>query len=48
MKRIVVIASLTSSLLNFRLDLLKDLVDKCYEVFALGPNEDSVSISTLR
>lgn len=46
-KKIIVISSLSSSLLNFRLDLLRSFVINGYEVVALGPNNDEEVRRTL-
>ncbi|TDS65014.1 glycosyltransferase family 4 protein [Myroides indicus] len=46
-KKIIVISSLSSSLVNFRFDLLKELVKHGYEVVALGPEKDADTIKTL-
>lgn len=46
-KKIIIISSLTSSLVNFRFDLLKELVEHGYEVVGLGPEKDSDTIETL-
>lgn len=45
--RIAVVASLTSSLVNFRLELLRDLVHRGCSVYALGPDEDAETIARL-
>lgn len=45
--KIVVICSFTRSLINFRYDLLKYLVENNYEVYALGPDNDINSIEKL-
>lgn len=46
-KRVVVVASLTWSLVCFRLDLLKALVAAGHEVTALAPDDDRAAIATL-
>lgn len=46
-KRIVVIASLTRSLVNFRLELLKAMVAAGHEVIALAPDNDEQAIARL-
>lgn len=46
-KKIIVISSLSSSLVNFRIDLLKELVKKGYNVLALGPDKDENTIKVL-
>lgn len=46
-KRVVVVASLTWSLVCFRLDLLKAMVAAGHEVIALAPDDDPASIATL-
>lgn len=46
-KKIIVISSLSMSLVNFRFDLLKYLVEKGYEVVALGPDNDDETIEIL-
>lgn len=48
MKKILVISSLTKSLVNFRYDLLKRLVDEGYEVVALGAEDDENVVKQLR
>lgn len=47
-KRIVVIASLTRSLVNFRLELLKAMVAAGHDVIALAPDEDERAIAGLK
>ncbi|RZF58886.1 glycosyltransferase family 4 protein [Sphingobacterium corticibacterium] len=47
-KKIIVISSLTMSLVNFRLDLLRNLVEDGYDVLALGPDTDERSIEILK
>lgn len=46
-KKIIVISSLSRSLVNFRIDLLKKLIEQDYEVVGLGPDEDEETIKTL-
>ncbi len=46
--KIVVIGSLSSSLINFRLGLLKGLVRDGYEVVAMAPENDPKVVSILR
>jgi glycosyltransferase involved in cell wall biosynthesis len=46
-KRIVIVASLTWSLVCFRLDLLKAMVLAGHEVTALAPDDDQGAIATL-
>jgi len=46
-KRIVVVASLTRSLVNFRLELLKAMVGAGHEVIALAPDEDEEALADL-
>ena len=46
-KKILVISSLSASLINFRFDLLKDLVAEGYDVVALGPDNDAKTIELL-
>ncbi|WP_274629296.1 glycosyltransferase family 4 protein [Arvimicrobium flavum] len=46
--RIAVIASLTSSLVNFRLELLRGLVQRGCEVHAFAPEDDRETIERLR
>lgn len=45
--RIAVVASLAHSLVNFRLHLLKSMVEARYEVFAFAPDRDEEVISAL-
>ncbi len=45
--RIAVVASLTSSLVNFRLELLRSLVQRGFDVYALAPDTDSETIAKL-
>lgn len=47
MKKIIVISSFTRSLINFRSDLLKFLIENKYDVYALGPDIDHDSIKKL-
>lgn len=47
-KKILVIGSSTLSLVNFRLDLLIELINNGYEVHALGPDFDKNSIKILQ
>jgi glycosyltransferase involved in cell wall biosynthesis len=47
-RRIAVIASYTPSLTNFRLELLKRMVESDCEVFAFAPENDPVVIAQLR
>lgn len=47
-KKILVISSYSISLVNFRFDLLKDLVGEGYEVIALGPDYDENTIKDLK
>ncbi|WP_244492582.1 glycosyltransferase family 4 protein [Aureimonas sp. AU22] len=47
MQRVVVIASLTRSLVNFRLELLAGMVAGGHEVTALAPDDDPQSIGAL-
>lgn len=46
-KRVAVICSLTYSLVNFRLELLKSMVANGHEVYALGPENDSATLGVL-
>jgi glycosyltransferase involved in cell wall biosynthesis len=46
--RIAVVASLTSSLLNFRIELLREFVRAGYDVFALAPDDDAEMILRLK
>jgi glycosyltransferase involved in cell wall biosynthesis len=46
-KRVVVVASLTRSLVIFRIDLLKAMVAAGHEVFALAPDRDEPAIAEL-
>jgi len=46
-KRIIVISSLSRSLVNFRLDLLKNLINQGYDVIALAPDQNETVIDTL-
>src|SRR5690606_30671042 len=46
-KKVLVISSLSMSLVNFRLDLLKDLIVEGFEVVALGPDKDENTIKVL-
>lgn len=46
-RRVIVIASLTRSLVNFRLELLAGIVAAGHDVTALAPDDDSESIQTL-
>lgn len=46
-KRVVVVASLTWSLVCFRLDLLKAMVAAGHEVTALAPDDDPGAVATL-
>lgn len=46
-KKVLVISSLSMSLVNFRLDLLKDLIVEGFEVVALGPDKDDKTIKLL-
>jgi glycosyltransferase involved in cell wall biosynthesis len=45
--RVVVVSSFTKSLTNFRLELLKRLAERGYEVTAFGPEFDSAVSATL-
>jgi glycosyltransferase involved in cell wall biosynthesis len=45
--RIAVIASLTSSLVNFRLELLRGLRQRGCDVYALGPDDDAETTAVL-
>ena len=45
--RIVVVASLTSSLTNFRLELLKRMAEAGHEITAIGPEDDQDVLRTL-
>lgn len=47
-KKILVISSYSISLVNFRFDLLKDLVGEGYEVIDLGPDYDENTIKDLK
>jgi len=46
-QRVVVVASLTWSLVCFRIDLLKAMVAGGHEVIALAPDDDADSVATL-
>lgn len=46
-EKILIVSSLSSSLVNFRIDLLKALVLHGYEVLALGPDQDEEVIMAL-
>lgn len=46
-ERIVVVASLTSALVNFRFELLRGMSERGYEVIALAPDEDALTEETL-
>lgn len=46
--RIAVVASLTRSLLNFRLDLLRSMVEQGHEVHALAPDDDPETVTVLK
>ncbi|MBO0663032.1 glycosyltransferase family 4 protein [Jiella sp. MQZ9-1] len=46
-QRIVVIASLTKSLVNFRLELLRAMVAEGHKVVALAPDDDRSAIASL-
>ncbi len=47
-KRIVVVASLTRSLVNFRIELLKAMVAAGHDVIALAPDADEQAIAKLQ
>src|SRR5687768_7509340 len=47
-KRIAIIASLATSLTNFRLQLIKAMVDEGHEVIAFAPENDPDVLDTLR
>lgn len=48
MKKIIVISSFTESLVNFRLDLLLFLKKEGYDVYALGPDQESNTMNILQ
>lgn len=48
MSRIVIIASFTDALVNFRGALIRDLISKGHEVIALGPNHSEETIEKLQ
>ncbi|WP_457578416.1 glycosyltransferase family 4 protein [Ensifer adhaerens] len=45
--RIAVVASLTASLVNFRLELLRGLVQRGCDVYAIGPDDDTETTTLL-
>jgi glycosyltransferase involved in cell wall biosynthesis len=45
--RIAVVASLTLSLVNFRLELLRGLMQRGYDVYALAPDNDTENVARL-
>ncbi len=46
--KLAIVCSLTSSLVNFRFDLIKRMVESGHEVVALGPENDGRTIEKLR
>lgn len=47
-QRIAIVASLTSSLVNFRLELLRSLVAHGLDVYALAPDDDRDTVAKLK
>lgn len=47
MERVIIVSSLARSLVNFRLDLIKSLIKKGYEVHCTGPDLDIEVINNL-